>query len=1047
MQLRRLHLLLATICLSCSEPNTSDEMRGVEGGPCFADGTCNTGLICIEAICRGEMRVRDADIEAGVETPDAESLDAEPSDAEPLDAESIDAEQLDTESMDAEPSDAESIDAERFDAESTDVEDAGRDAGQLPPSEGTFRITGLHTTSCQSDSLTNLQSFGGARGSDPGILAFTPDRVFLREYDAPWDQLDVGRRHLLDGRDALVTDIGTATLYVFGSGGVAMDFDSGPSVMVDELIALDDVGELTTDLVPLSSPIVISRGDVSFFSGVGRVVVVTAGRIFDVQIPSGTVTDLGPLADVPDAEPCYDLRYRSNGVVELFDGELHLVYKTSSTAISRYSVTTATTSVVSTFADIQWDCPFSFAPLYQRWLLAYARPLDNRVHGMLTHCDGTFDTPGNPPAPVLTGATPPFSISQTAVQVQGTAEPGALVELYDSRTCRGSPLASGTVDVAGNFSVQVSAPANTRTNFFGHAVRSDGTQSLCAIGPSFVHDNIRPTFGGATAAQAFGTTVSIHWALGADNLTPQDELVYDVCMSTTSGACSTFSVFATSAPGSTRAVLRGLTPGQTYYFVARIRDWAGTRDLNTVEVSAVAVAQPSRTFRLDSLSTSSCETSDEVPWTMEETVASSSAAFSMGGDQTVPYELEDLRGGSLVNGYGLGYHDLVSDLLTEKVYALQNGTTDFGYPLSVVPAQTEVVDNLVELDSLTLAKTSRRIYLSSPIQLFAGAYIFSGFGRLIIFDGERLVNVDLPGGEVTHLGSGRWLDITRCYVNYFGAGIGHGLVEDVGGALSFIFIDSRHQIARYDLASNTQAPIPGAPTPTGCSIGFSPSYSRWYYTTNAQQNSTLTHCDAVYSQPAGNPFDAGFAPGTDGGTSVGPACTNGSTNDCNPIASTFAPFVDPSPPAGYRQCAGFTNGADLDIESNWLDNCYPDRAGPLWIRLFDSTTGALISGARLTRTACPGYFYAPDLQEGIGFTDPTVSCQQAGVSIDWSYPPGFRCNSEDFPFKIDAYRTNGTEVLIGAAPQSPQNEAIMLPTFGGCSVQTRALRVAIYVPN
>jgi len=53
-------------------------------------------------------------------------------------------------------------------------------------------------------------------------------------------------------------------------------------------------------------------------------------------------------------------------------------------------------------------------------------------------------------------------------------------------------------------------------------------------------------------------------------------------------------------------------------------------------------------------------------------------------------------------------------------------------------------------------------------------------------------------------------------------------------------------------------------------------------------------------------------------------CTNGASNDCNVSGTTLIPtsaYIHPSPPAGWRQCAGFINTAGDDVAPNFLDNC------------------------------------------------------------------------------------------------------------------------------
>ena len=117
------------------------------------------------------------------------------------------------------------------------------------------------------------------------------------------------------------------------------------------------------------------------------------------------------------------------------------------------------------------------------------------------------------------------------------------------------------------------------------------------------------------------------------------------------------------------------------------------------------------------------------------------------------------------------------------------------------------------------------------------------------------------------------------------------------------------------------------------------------------------------------------------GTAHAQVCTNGSAVDCNPAGATLNPaaaFVDPSPPAGYTQCAGFINTPADDVRWDWENNCGPlvDAQGNgLFMRVYDDNTGALIAGARLYAgiplgwNPTTGYNFSADLQEGEGFLD------------------------------------------------------------------------------
>lgn len=127
-------------------------------------------------------------------------------------------------------------------------------------------------------------------------------------------------------------------------------------------------------------------------------------------------------------------------------------------------------------------------------------------------------------------------------------------------------------------------------------------------------------------------------------------------------------------------------------------------------------------------------------------------------------------------------------------------------------------------------------------------------------------------------------------------------------------------------------------------------------------------------------------------TGLTPRCTNGSVTDCNPDGTTLIPgsaFVDPNPPQGFTQCAGFTNTADDDVAWNWENNCIPFKDGTLYMRLFDDATGDIIAGARLFDPpedlrcfAETQRDYFTDSFEGEGFlSSPAPGCSQSGTTL------------------------------------------------------------------
>jgi hypothetical protein len=86
-------------------------------------------------------------------------------------------------------------------------------------------------------------------------------------------------------------------------------------------------------------------------------------------------------------------------------------------------------------------------------------------------------------------------------------------------------------------------------------------------------DSTPPVFAGATSvSNPTITSLQVNWALATDVGTPQANLQYLICWSSSSTACSSgFSAMATVG-SSTSYIASGLTPNTTYFFVVRARD-------------------------------------------------------------------------------------------------------------------------------------------------------------------------------------------------------------------------------------------------------------------------------------------------------------------------------------------------------------------------------------------------------------------------------------------------------------------------------------------
>jgi len=97
-------------------------------------------------------------------------------------------------------------------------------------------------------------------------------------------------------------------------------------------------------------------------------------------------------------------------------------------------------------------------------------------------------------------------------------------------------------------------------------------------------DTVPPAFAGLVSVTVLSSTsLQLSWDLATDNTTAQAGIVYLIYQATSpSGEIYSTPTYTTTA-GTTSFTVTGLTPGTTYYFVARAQDEAGNIDSNTIE--------------------------------------------------------------------------------------------------------------------------------------------------------------------------------------------------------------------------------------------------------------------------------------------------------------------------------------------------------------------------------------------------------------------------------------------------------------------------------
>jgi hypothetical protein len=100
--------------------------------------------------------------------------------------------------------------------------------------------------------------------------------------------------------------------------------------------------------------------------------------------------------------------------------------------------------------------------------------------------------PSRPSAPTLLTTSPGSPSSSLSPLVQGTADPSAMVEVFNHSGCEGVAVKVGFADAVGTFSIATSALSNAVTTFSARGQNAAGTVSSCSNPLPYTHDSIAP---------------------------------------------------------------------------------------------------------------------------------------------------------------------------------------------------------------------------------------------------------------------------------------------------------------------------------------------------------------------------------------------------------------------------------------------------------------------------------------------------------------------------------------------------------------------------
>ncbi len=125
----------------------------------------------------------------------------------------------------------------------------------------------------------------------------------------------------------------------------------------------------------------------------------------------------------------------------------------------------------------------------------YARTFDGAGNGSPCSQHGVeYEEDSTPPrTPLLVGTSPPTpSRTVPTPSLLGTTDALALVRIYTTADCSGTPVSTGTSGPEGGFKIPVFVGENTSVVLYAAAKDEAGNVSECSAGVEFTHDNIPP---------------------------------------------------------------------------------------------------------------------------------------------------------------------------------------------------------------------------------------------------------------------------------------------------------------------------------------------------------------------------------------------------------------------------------------------------------------------------------------------------------------------------------------------------------------------------
>jgi uncharacterized repeat protein (TIGR01451 family) len=243
--------------------------------------------------------------------------------------------------------------------------------GASPVGAQDMQVQSFLTTDCV------LFDHNSITGDDRGGIALSSSGVFYTgDSDTGRFPLDLSSGLGAGFRyDGLVSDLEAGIVYSLADGTTPLqNFTYGVTTTVNNLLEVNPAdGTLTGASIALSSTVELLGSSTGIFSGYGRIVLWdhrSPGAIYDIAMPSGTVTVLPGITYGYPYYPQYCEMGAFWGVVESVAGSLSLLYVNGYSyydTITRRDVSSGAGSTAATFTDVSDTCSLTVDPAANRW--------------------------------------------------------------------------------------------------------------------------------------------------------------------------------------------------------------------------------------------------------------------------------------------------------------------------------------------------------------------------------------------------------------------------------------------------------------------------------------------------------------------------------------------------------------------------------------------------------------------------------------------------------------------------------------------------------